>query len=181
MKNYQNIFIVGTMDYVLAVNYAGITSQVRCLEFKEHVLPINREHSKAAELNALSILNKYLKNIVQLATLTKTDNIMCYITIPDKLYNYIQKGTYKNWLKNGVTMSGNPISEAELKLWKEFTNLYIKSFEHVNFKSLMDFTNNKPKFDYKNYTFARTVINSCEERIEAYKNEKLEKILVKNA
>lgn len=181
MKNYQNIFIVGTMDYVLAVNYAGITSQIRCLEFKDHVLPINRDHNKATELNALSILNKYLKNIVQLSTLTKTDSIMCYITIPDKLYNYIQKGTYKNWIKNGTTMSGNPISQEEIELWKEFTNLYIQSFEHVNFKSLMDFTNTKPKYDYKNYTFARTVINSCEERIETYKSEKLEKILVKNA
>lgn len=181
MKNYQNIFIIGTMDYILGVNYANIESKIRCLEFKNTTLPIERDDNKAYELNALSILNKYLKNIVALSKLTNAQDIMCYITIPDKLYNYIQKGTYKRWLKTGTTMSGNKINEAELNLWRDFTKLYIDSFEHVNFKSLNDFINEKPKYDYKNYKFARNIIKSCEDRIEDFKRKNLEKILLKNA
>lgn len=179
MKSYQNVIIVGDLDHILAVNYENVHSNIRCLEFNN--LPIDRDDKNATMLNSLSVLNKYLRNIVKLKKLTDATNIMCFIAIDDKLYEYIWKGTYKAWVKRHTTRDGRPIDKKVLDLWTEFSELYVQAFMDVEFRKLSHYTINKPTYDSENIRFASSIIRKCETIIENKKMEKLEKILEKNA
>jgi hypothetical protein len=178
MERYQNIIITGEKDYILAINYETTKSKPRCLEFKRNSLLLDRDDKNSTMINSLHVLNKYLKSILTAKEQhDDSKDIMCYIAIPDSLYKYIYKGTYKAWVKRQQTRDGNKINPIELKLWTEFSSLYYNLFMDVEFRKLSQYTINKPKYDSENVSFANKIIKRCNKLIQEYNNKKTEEIL----
>ena len=125
-------------------------------------------------------MKKSLKNMSDEQKLKANNEIngVCYITIPDKLYKAIQKGTYKSWLKNdGTAKTGLVYPKKEINEWIKFSNLYSNLFLDINFRNLTYYSMSNPRYDIDNVNKHKYLIKQMRQQIEKHKTEFLDEIL----
>jgi hypothetical protein len=108
MKKYRNIIIVSNNNTKFA-SVSFENAQDTPVFKKYNNLPL-RGGNAAANINALSIINKYLVEIQNDKKTNKESN-MHYIIVPAKICKAIKDGTYKQWLQTGTYMNGKPVDE----------------------------------------------------------------------
>jgi hypothetical protein len=155
MKQYRNIVIVSNNN----INFVSVTfenAQDEPVFKKYNNLPLKGTNA-AANINALSIINKYLLEISKSKELSN----MHYIIVPAKICKAIKEGTYKQWLQTGKYMNGNPVDETELRYWRSFMYLYKQLFAVVSFKPLTYYAS--VNSNYKHSVFIHDMINKAYE------------------
>ena len=179
MKNvYKNVIVMGELDYILSANFTD-KDKARVLEYTSNILPINRNENGASNINCLHVVNNILEEIYELKK-NNNDKLdeTCYITIPDKLYKAIQKGTYKNWIKNdGVASSGLTYPEDEINEWVRFTSLYSNLFLDINFRNITYYSMSNPRYNIDVVNRHKYLIKQMRNKIEEHKHEELNSIL----
>lgn len=156
MKKYRNIVIVSNNN----TNFVSVTfenAQDTPIFKKYNNLPL-RGGNAAANINALSIINKYLIEIQNNKKESKETN-MHYIIVPAKICKAIKDGTYKQWIQTGTYMNGKPVDEIELRYWNTFMFLYKQLFAEVTFKPLNYYAS--VNSNYKHSVFIHEMINKA--------------------
>ena len=177
--NMRNMIILGELDYMLVANFNSPESKAKCLEYTSELLPMERNEDGATNINALYVLNESLQKIKELKKqmngfLPET----CYIAIPKKLYSLIQKGAYKNWIKNdGIAKTGKVFDSREMNEWARFSTLYADLFSDVTLRDATYYEMSKPKHDLANMNKHKYIIKNMKARINTHKQEELEAIL----
>lgn len=180
MRNeFKNVIINGELGCILLAYFNSVKDKATVLKYGENSLPFNRNDNGATNNNTLYVLNNVLNKIAQMKI--KNDGILndtCYITIPDKLYKSIQKGTYKNWIKNnGKASSGLIYSKEEIEEWKKFSALYSQLFLDVNFRSLTYYAMSNPRYDIDNVNKHKYLIREMKTYLEEEKTKGIEHLL----
>lgn len=179
MSNFKNIIILGELDYVLTANFATPKSKARCLSYGSELLPLAQNENGATNVNTLHVLNEMLEQIQQLKNqnggfLEETS----YIAIPKKLYATIQKGAYKNWLKNdGIAKTGTVFDEREMCEWARFATLYSALFADVTLRDLTYYEMASPRYDIENMKRHKFLIKAMRENIAKHKEEEVRKVI----
>lgn len=179
MKNhFKNVIVLGELDYVLSANFDN-KEKATVLEYTSRILPLTQSDNGATNINCLHVVNNVLEKIVELKN--ESNGVIhdtCYITIPDKLYKAIQKGTYKNWIKNdGVANSGLVYTEEEMDEWSRFASLYSHLFMDINFRSLTYYSMSNPRYNIDNVNRHKYLIKQMRTQVETYRKEMLDTIL----
>lgn len=179
MNKYKNIIIYGELDYILSANFEGVKDKARVLEYTSKSLPFDRNDNGATNMNALYVLNNTLEQLLELKNEKNgVLNETSYITIPDKLYKSIQKGTYKNWIKNdGKATSGLIYPKKEIEEWSRFTSLYSHLFLDINFRNMTYYAMSNPRYDIDNVNKHKYLIKQMKEQVEKHKNNSFDEIL----
>lgn len=180
MKNeFKNVIINGELGCVLLAHFNNVKDKATVLKYGENSLPFDRNENGATNNNTLYVLNSILNKILKMKQ--ENNNVLndtCYITIPDKLYKSIQKGTYKNWIKNGgKASSGLMYSKAEIDEWKKFSDLYSKLFLDVNFRSITYYAMSNPRYDIDNVNKHKYLIREMKKHLEEEKSKGIDDIL----
>ena len=89
----------------------------------------------------------------------------------------IKSGTYKNWVKTGMTAGGKPIDKTELYYWTIFASLYKELFQDVDFKPLSYYSMKTVKYNVQQMQFTKELINKAYEYVQENKNKNIFKIL----
>lgn len=179
MTNYKNIIILGELDYVLTANFATPKDKAKCLAYGPEILPLAQNENGASNVNTLYVLNEMLEKIQQI----KNENggfleETSYIAIPKKLYTAIQKGAYKNWLKNdGIAKTGTVFDEREMCEWARFSTLYSALFVDVTLRDLTYYEMTNPRYDIENMKKHKFLIKAMRERIAEHKEEQMKKMI----
>lgn len=177
--NYKNIIIVGELDYVLTANFAKPDKKAKCLEYTADVLPMSQGENGATNINSLYVLNEMLEKILEVKLqmnghLPETS----YIAIPKNLYTLIQKGSYKNLVKNdGVAKTGTVYDEREVSEWSRFMTLYGQLFSDVTLRDSSYYMMKNPKYDIVNMNKHKYLIKQMRHRIEEHKTELFESLI----
>ena len=178
-NNFKNVIVYGELDYVLSANFGEVKDKTTVLEYKARLLPLNQNDNGASNINCLHVVNNMLEKIVELKK--ESNGILedtCYITVPDKLYKAIQKGTYKNWIKkDGVASSGLVYPEAEINEWARFTSLYSHLFLDINFRNLTYYAMSNPRYNIDNVNRHKYLIKQMKMQVEKHRQEAFETIL----
>lgn len=177
--NYKNIIIVGELDYVLTANFANPEKKAKCLEYTADLLPMSQGENGATNINCLYVLNEMLEKIMEVKLqmnghLPETS----YIAIPKNLYTAIQKGSYKNLIKNdGVAQTGTVYDEREMSEWVRFTTLYGQLFSDVTLRDSAYYMMKNPKYDIVNMNKHKYLIKQMKLKIEDHKTEVFEALI----
>lgn len=178
-NNYKNIIVLGELDYVLSAHFGSTKDKATVLEYTPKLLPLQQNDNGASNINCLHVVNNMLEKIVELKN--ECNGILeetCYITIPDKLYKAIQKGTYKNWIKNdGVANSGLIYPEEEMNEWSRFTSLYSHLFLDINFRNMTYYSMSNPRYNIDNVNRHKYLIKQMKNHIEMHRKQTLDTIL----
>lgn len=178
-NNFKNVIIYGELDYVLSANFDEVKDKARVLEYTARLLPLNQNDNGSTNINCLYVVNNILEQIVELKN--ESNGILhetCYITIPDKLYTAIQKGTYKNWIKNdGVASSGLTYPEKEMNEWARFTNLYSHLFLDINFRNMRYYAMSNPRYNIDNVNRHKYLIRQMKAQVAKHKQEAFDTII----
>lgn len=178
-NNYKNVIVMGELDYVVLTYFDSVKEKATALEYTAKILPMQQNDNGATNINCLHVVNNVLEKILQLKsenndTLEET----CYITIPDKLHKAIQKGTYKNWIKNdGVAISGFAYSEQEIDEWCRFSSLYSKLFLDVNFRHMTYYSMSNPRYNIDNVNRHKYLIQQMRKQIEKHRKSTLDALI----
>lgn len=176
-KTLKNVIIYGELDYVLTANFNSAKEKAKVLEYTAKMLPMQQNENGATAINCLHVLNNILADIQKLKANNEINGV-CYITIPDKLYKAIQKGTYKSWLKNdGTAKTGLVYPKKEINEWIKFSNLYSNLFLDINFRNLTYYSMSNPRYDIDNVNKHKYLIKQMRQQIEKHKTEFLDEIL----
>lgn len=179
MSNYKNIIILGELDYVLTANFAAPKDKAKCLSYGPELLPLAQNDNGATNVNTLYVLNEMLSKLQELKNekggyLEETS----YIAIPKKLYTSIQKGAYKNWLKNdGIAKTGTVFDEREMCEWARFATLYSALFADVTLRDLTYYEMTNPRYDIENMKRHKVLIKAMRENIAQHKEEQVKKVI----
>lgn len=177
--NFKNIIIVGELDYVLTASFKNPESKARCLEYTADFLPLSQGENGATNVNCLYVLNEMLEKIKQ-AKQEMNGHLpeLVYIAIPKTLYTLIQKGAYKNLIKNnGVAKSGTVYDEREMSEWIRFTSLYGTLFEDITLRDSTYYMMKNPRYDIANMDKHKYLIKQMRNRIEERKIELFEEMI----
>lgn len=177
MSKLNNVVIVGKKDYVIAVNFKDINDkQPSCIYYTGEKLPIpDEEQQGATAINSLYVVCNYLEEIQKNKKSLKQ---VCYVVVPNIVYDKISKGTYKNWvLTGGYVNSDNEINPLELAMWSRFLELYNDLFNLVEFKPMSMYNIKNPKFNAKHVKYVNNVIKQCWTLVTQHENEKLSAVL----
>lgn len=178
-NNFKNVIVLGELDYVLSANFDSTKDKATVLEYTARLLPLNQNDNGASNINCLHVVNNILEKIVELKN--ENNGVLeetCYITVPDKLYKAIQKGTYKNWIKNdGVANSGLVYPEAEMNEWSRFTSLYSHLFLDINFRNITYYAMSNPRYNVDNVNRHKYLISQMRKQIEIHNKQMLDTIL----
>lgn len=178
--NLKNVIILGELDYVLAANFRSPENKAKCLAYDSELLPMERNEDGATNINCLYVLNEVLESIKEIKQqkngfLPETS----YIAIPKKLYTLIQKGAYKNWIKNdGVAKTGKVFDEREMHEWSRFSTLYGDLFSDVTLRDATYYEMSKPRHDIANMNKHKEIIKHMKANIVQHKENELDKVLV---
>lgn len=178
--NLKNVIILGELDYVLAANFSSPENKAKCLAYEKELLPMGRNEDGATNINCLFVLNEVLESIKDIKEqkhgfLPETS----YIAIPKKLYSLIQKGAYKNWIKNdGVAKTGKIFDEREMQEWSRFSTLYGEMFSDVTLRDATYYEMSRPRHDIANMNKHKEIMKHMKANISAYKQSQLEEVLV---
>lgn len=179
MNNYKNVIILGELDFVLVANFAAPKNKARCLSYGPHLLPLAQNENGSTNVNTLHVLNEVLVKLKQIkaannGVLKETS----YIAIPKKLYVAIQKGAYRNWLKNdGIAQTGTIFDEREMCEWARFATLYAELFADVTLRDLTYYEMTNPRYDIENMKKHKFLIKTMRERIALHKEEQMKKMI----
>lgn len=179
MSNYKNIIILGELDYVLTANFATTKEKAKCLAYDANLLPMEQNEDGATKINTLYVLNEMLEKIQEFK-ISKGGYLeeTCFIALPKRLYLDIQKGTYRNWLKNnGVAKTGKVFDEREMFEWDRFASLYSALFIDVTLRDLTYYEMTNPRYDIENMKRHKFLIKAMRENITAHKEEQVRKII----
>lgn len=177
-NKFKNIIVYGELDYVLTANFASSKDKAKILEYTAKMLPMQQNDNGATAINSLYVVNNILEDILELKNNRLLKDV-CYITVPDKLYKAITKGTYKNWLDDGIAKTGLVYPKKEIDEWIRFSNLYAKLFEKVNFRNLTYYSMSNPRYDIANVNRHKYLIKQMKMQIDKHKTELLD-IVLKN-
>ena len=178
-NNYKNIIILGELDYVLTASFATPKDKAKCLAYGPELLPMEQNENGATNVNTLHVLNEMLERLQALKNanggiLEETS----YIAIAKKLYVAIQKGAYRNWLKNdGVAKTGIVFDEREMCEWARFATLYAGLFADVTLRDLTYYEMTNPRYDIENMKKHKFLIKAMRENIALHKEEQMRKII----
>lgn len=178
--NLKNIIVLGELDYVLAASFSKPENKARCLAYNSEILPMGRNEDGATNINCLHVLNEMLERIKELKIemnefLPETS----YIAVPKKLYTLIQRGAYKNWIKNdGVAGTGKVFDEREMAEWSRFSTLYGELFCDVTLRDATYYEMSKPRHDIANMNKHKEIMRHMKANIAEHKEAELESILV---
>lgn len=184
-NTFNNIVIVSNKDIVIGTHFNNTTTETKetTYVFADNKLPLTRNERGANTTNTLHIINKYLRSIIKLnqqeSTIINTN--ISNIIIPDDLYDYISKGTYKGWLKTKSYRDGRPIQSNMLETWEEFSKLYKEVFLDVEFKKLSIYKQKQPKYDIELITKVNAIIEACNKHIKEREEDLFDKIFELNA
>ena len=178
MNKLNNVIVVGKKDYIIAVNFSDFNDKKPdCVYYSGDKLPKQSDDQGSTAINSLYVVINYLNKIKAEVLSGRLDKV-CYMVIPNILYDTISKGTYKNWvLTGGYFNSEKEMDKLELQLWSKFLELYKELFSYVEFKKLSLYSMKKPKFNVNHIKYVNNVIGQCWELIEIYERQKLEAIL----
>lgn len=175
----KNTIILGELDYVLSASFDEPTTKITALEYEEESLPMNRNENGATNINCLFVLNETLEKIQEMKM--EMNNFIpetCYIAIPKKLHTLIQRGAYKNWIKNdGVAKTGTKFDDREMNEWARFSTLYANLFSDVTLRDVTYYEMSNPKHNIANMNKHKRTIKLMKQRINEHKEEALVNML----
>lgn len=169
MKQYRNVIIVGEHTNYVSASFENANDKPVFRKYNN--LPLAGTNA-TTNINALSIINKYLLEIVQ----DKRKNgksTMHYFIVPVRICKMIKDGTYKNWIKTGKTLSGKPVDEIELRYWTMFSSLYKELFEDVVFKPVTAYSSDKINKAYNHSVFIKKVLDELYKQLDKNKEDNL--------
>ena len=169
MKEYKNIIIVGEKDTFVSMTFENMHKPICYMKYNK--LPC-KGGNMASNVNSLAIINKYLGEIYK----NKGTN-MHYFIVPNNICKMIKSGTYKNWVKTGMTAGGKPIDKTELYYWTIFASLYKELFQDVDFKPLSYYSMKTVKYNVQQMQFTKELINKAYEYVQENKNKNIIKSL----
>lgn len=178
--NLKNVIVLGELDYVLAANFSSPENKAKCLAYESDLLPMGRNEDGATNINCLFVLNEMLESIKEIKQqkqgfLPETS----YIAVPKKLYTLIQKGAYKNWIKNdGIAKTGKVFDEREMHEWSRFSTLYGEMFSDVTLRDATYYEMSRPRHDIANMNKHKEIMKHMKANIAAHKESQLEEVLV---
>lgn len=178
--NLKNVIVLGELDYVLAANFSSPENKAKCLAYGNDLLPMGRNEDGATNINCLFVLNEMLEAIKEVKQqkkgfLPETS----YIAVPKKLYTLIQKGAYKNWIKNdGIAKTGKVFDEREMHEWSRFSTLYGEMFSDVTLRDATYYEMSRPRHDIANMNKHKEIMKHMKANIAAHKESQLEEVLV---
>lgn len=175
----KNTIILGELDYVLSASFENPTTKILASEYDEDTLPMNRNENGATNVNCLYVLNETLEQIQQMK-LDMNGFIpeTCYIAIPKKLHTLINRGAYKNWIKNdGVAKTGTIFDEREMAEWARFSTLYSGLFLDVTLRDVTYYEMSNPKHDIANMNRHKKAIKLMKTKINEHKENALLAVL----
>lgn len=124
------IYIAGRNGATARVFLNAATGKFSSNEF-EPVVPYSMKAS--TRINCLGALVYTLGELKE-----KKDNLkgVSAIYTVGMVADAISRGTFKYWLLDGKTSSGEELSQEEIGLWNEFTQLYMELFTNVVIKNI---------------------------------------------
>ena len=170
MKAYKNIIIVGEHNTFISMTYENMYKPITYMNYNN--LPCKGINC-ASNINALAIINKYLGEIYK--SPEKLNRY--YFIIPNNICKMIKAGTYKNWIKTGMTVSGKQIDQIELYHWTIFASLYKELFTEVDFKPLSYYSMKNVKYNLQQMQFTKQLINTAYAYVQDKKQKDLTKTL----
>lgn len=180
MKNeFKNVIVYGELDYILSANFDEVKDKAKVLEYTANLLPIDQNDNGSTNTNCLYVVNNMLEKILNFKAENNNNlNETCYITIPDKLYKAIQRGTYKTWIKNdGHASTGYAYAPREIEEWIRFTNLYSSLFLDINFRSMTYYTMSNPRYHIDNVNRHKYLIKQMRNQVEKHKQNMLNSLI----
>lgn len=131
----RTIMVVGRGTSVARLSYDGKKNTYKATEFQAVV---DSNVQGCTRINCLAVVVHTMTQLRDTVKIQDTNEVANIFTV-GLVSDMVHRGTFKHWLNGeGKKLDGSEVSETEMNLWREFTELYKDLFMNVNIRNISD-------------------------------------------